>query len=717
MMMVLRSNLSCIAIMSILLFSATLACRAQSTPVPLGTSALIGDGAALFLPASIPLDQIPPSPCLLQPPQPRGPLPPHWSLTPIFSKDDQHFRASLPIPPGVSLYGTGEVAGTLLRNDTSINLWNTDNFAYKPGAPQLYQSHPWVLGVRPDGSAFGFLADSTWRAALSLHSSIEFTSDGPAFPLILIDRPSPQAVLQTLAQLIGTTPLPPRWALGYQQSRWSYTSQDRVKQVALEFRSRNIPCDVIWMDIDYMDGYRDFTFNPKTFPDPKALNDFLHQNDFHSVWMIDPGIKAQPGYSVYDSGTARKVWVKTAAGTVYRGDVWPGDCTFPDFTSPDVRAWWGGLYKDFLATGIDGVWNDMNEPAVQNSPTKTMPLDNQHRGGGELPPGPHLQYHNVYGMLQARATREAIQALRPGQRPFVLTRANFLGGQRYAATWTGDNISSTEHMKLATPMTLNLGLSGQAFVGPDLGGFAENATPDLWANWVAVGAFYPFARGHAAMGTNDKEPWAFGPETESAARLALQRRYRLLPYLYTQFYNASLTGLPVMQPVFFADPKDPALRAEQQAFLFGSDLLIVPKWAADPHLPEGPWRSVSLMGENAATDPYQADIRIRPGAIVPIGKPVQSTMQNSLDPLTLLISLDSNGQAQGSLYEDAGDGYAYQQGDFLLTTYRAQQSPAGITLTISKAEGHRPRPKRSIQLQLLTDQGQQPPTLIQEPSP
>jgi alpha-glucosidase len=719
---------ACLATLGIFL-SCTSSTRSTTpppsfTPVPIAASAQLAEGAAIFLPAGLSPDRLPPSLCLLSSPQLKAPLPPTWALTPAFSKNDAHTRATLPIPPGASLYGTGEVTGPLLRNHTFINLWNTDSFAYKTTATQLYQSHPWVLGVRSDGTAFGFLADSTWRATLTLEHTIEFTSDGPPFPLILIDRPSPKLVLQTLASLIGTTPLPPRWALGYQQSRWSYLSQQRVQQIADEFRNRHIPCDAIWMDIDYMDGYRSFTFNPKTFPDPKALNDFLHRHNFHSVWMIDPGVKAEPGYRVYDSGTACNAWVKTAAGAVYHGAVWPGDCVFPDFTAPDVRAWWASLYTDFLATGIDGVWNDMNEPAVQNSPTKTMPIDNHHRGGGgggwmggeELPPGPHLQYHNVYGMLQVRATREALQALRPDTRPFVLTRANFLGGQRFAATWTGDNVSSVEHMKMSIPMVLNLGLSGQAFSGPDLGGFAENATPELWAQWVAVGAFYPFARAHAATGTNDKEPWAFGPETESAARLALNRRYRLLPYLYTQFYHASQTGIPIMQPVFFADPQDLALRAEQQAFLFGPDLLVIPKWAVAPHLPKGAWRSVSFMGENAATDPYQADVRIRPGAIVPLGKPVESTMQESLDPLTLLISFDSAGQAQGTLYEDADDGYGYQKGDYLLTTYHAQRSPTGIDLTIAKSEGHRASPKRQIQLQLVTDQGPQPPTLVDDPS-
>jgi alpha-glucosidase len=267
--------------------------------------------------------------------------------------------------------------------------------------------------------------------------------------------------------------------------------------------------------------------------------------------------------------------VTTAEGREFHGKVWPGLCAFPDFTVPTVRTWWSGLYRDFLAKGVDGVWNDMNEPSVFDGPDGTMPETNQHRGGAGLAPGPHRQYHNVFGMLMVRATREGVLAARPDQRPFVLTRSNFLGGQRYAATWTGDNTASDEHMKLSIPMSLTLGLSGQPFNGPDLGGYGKNATAEVWARWAAMGVFFPFCRGHSEKGVNNKEPWAFGPEVERTARIALERRYRLLPYLYTCFHTAAQTGLPIMRPLFFADPADPALRREEHAFLLGSDLLAL----------------------------------------------------------------------------------------------------------------------------------------------
>lgn len=359
-----------------------------------------------------------------------------------------------------------------------------------------------------------------------------------------------------------------------------------------------------------------------------------------------------------------------------------------------------------MARGIDGVWNDMNEPAVFNTePRKTMPLHNWHRGGGDLPAGPHARYHNVYGLLMVRATREGILAANPDKRPFVLTRANFLGGQRYAATWTGDNASTWEHLRLAIPMTLNLGLSGQPFNGPDLGGFGREAAGELWAHWIAMGALFPFARGHAQKDLPPKEPWAFGPGVENVARVALERRYRLLPYLYTLFRDSSLDGQPVMRPVFFADPRDPALRGEDRAFLVGDDLLVVPKWAERPGLPRGLWRTVSLVGEDSAADKYQPDLRLRGGAILPLGRVIQSTAEESLDPLTLLVSLDGQGHASGRLYEDAGDGFAYREGDYLLTTYEAVQQGGEVRVTIASSEGRRSRPARRIVVQLVTASG------------
>ncbi len=689
-----------------------LAADGDFRPVEIAKSGLIGEKIALFVPAPLAPATLPHSHALLDKPVLQAGLPSDWRESPTFSTDGTKSRATVKIAAEVDLYGSGEVTGALRRNGTNIAIWNTDNYGYKKdNGRRLYQSHPWIMGLRPDGSAFGVIFDSTWKAELTCAEEITFTTEGPAFPVIVIDRSSPQAVLKALAELTGYMPLPPLWALGYQQCRYSYQPDARVREVADNFRTRKIPCDVIWMDIDYMEGYRVFTFRKDEFPDPAGLNRYLHERGFKTVWMIDPGIKIDPAYGVYTSGSKEDLWVKTASGAVFEGPVWPGPCVFPDFTMPKTRTWWAGLYRDFIATGIDGVWNDMNEPAVFDTPDWTMPEDNHHRGGGQLSPGPHRQYHNVYGMLMANATREGILAARPDKRPFVLTRASFLGGQRDAATWTGDNLSTDEHLRLSIPMTLTLGLSGQPFNGPDLGGFGEHATPELWARWVAVGAFFPFCRGHAVKGSNDKEPWAFGEKTEASARVALSRRYRLLPYLYTVFREAAKDGLPVMRPLFLTDPKDHRLRREEEAFTIGSDLLVVPRWAAKPSLPTTVWPEIALVS-GEIEDVHQVSLRLRPGSILPLGRVTQSTAENALDPLTLLVSLDETGTAVGQLYEDAGDGFAYRQGDYLLTTYRATRNGDKVEVAISSSEGKRPRPSRRVQIEWVDAKGQRKGDLV-----
>ena len=672
-------------------------------PLPPGATGMVGNGIALFVPQGLDAAHLPTSLALAAPVSIQSALPGTWQVTPVFSQAGSGFKVTVPLHGDEDLYGTGEVTGSLRRNGKTITLWNTDNFTYaKDNGQRLYQSHPWVLGVRPDGSSFGVLFDSTWRATLTCSTAITFSSEGPALPVYVIDRASPAEVLKGLAELTGTMAMPPKWALGYQQCRYSYHPDSRVREIADTFRSKSIPCDVVWMDIDYMDGFRIFTFRPDEFPDPAGLSNYLHQRGFKGVWMIDPGVKVDSGFSVYTSGQQQDVYVKTAAGGEAQGDVWPGACAFPDFTRPATRTWWAGLYAPFMAKGVDGVWNDMNEPATFNGPDGTLATDSVHRGGGDLPAGPHLQYHNAYGLLMVKASREGILAANPTKRPFVLSRANFLGGHRYAATWTGDNSSTYEHMALAAPMSLNLSLSGQPFNGPDLGGFAGDATGELWASWVGMGAFFPFCRGHACAGTNDKEPWAFGASTENAARIALQRRYRLMPYLYTVFREAATTGLPVMRPLFMADATNAALRQEQTAFLVGADLMVVPRESTSTALPA--WPEASLISGDLS-ESHQAHLRIRPGAIVPLGKVIQSTTEESLDPLTLMISFDANDNAEGTLYEDAGDGFGYVNGDYLLTRYRAERRNGQVSIRVLSSEGFRPRPVRTVVAQILTGGG------------
>ncbi len=629
-------------------------------------------------------------------------------IVPAFYTENGNACATINIPEDVDLYGTGEVTGPLKRNGQTVEFWNTDNYTYsKADGKRLYQSHPWVLGVNEDGSSFGILIDNTWKQEMQLDNPITITSDGPPFRIIIIEKESPQEVVKTLARLTGTMGLPPLWTLGFQQCRFSYYPDSVVRALADTFRSKKIPCDVIWVDIDYMEGFRIFTFDSLKFPDPKGLNDYLHEKDFKTVWMIDPGVKKDPGYSVYDKGTKRNLWTLTDSGNAYVGKVWPGDCVFPDFTLQDTRKWWGDLYKDFMAMGVDGVWNDMNEPSVFDGPDGSMPKTNHHRGDATYPEASHLRYHNVYGYLMVKTSREGILKTNPDKRPFILSRSNFIGGQRYAATWTGDNASSFEHMELSVPMSLNLSLSGQPFNGPDIGGYAGDATGELVAQWMAIGAFFPFCRNHDDGGEIWQEPWAFGTHTEQVSRTALERRYRLLPYLYTLFQEASENGMPVMRPAFFADITDPSLRTEQDAFLLGEDLLVVPKWSKKPHLPQGHWRVIDLVGENSKKSKYHPDLLIKEGAIIPAGNIVQNTEGYKTDSLTLYISLNESGKAEGYVYADNGVDFTYKEGDYLLTHFDATlKSKKELEVIITDKEGDY-KINRTYKIALVTKKGVQ----------
>lgn len=608
-------------------------------------------------------------------------VPSSWKIKPIFKKIDGTTVAEITFNEPIDFYGNGEVIGPLLRNNSSVELWNTDNYCYqKDNGRRLYQSHPWIMGVRNDGTTVGVIADNTWKQEFIISDNkVSINSEGPSFRVFIFESENPTQMMNLLGEWTGTMEMPPLWALGYHQCRYSYYPDTEVMRIANEFRARKIPCDVIWMDIDYMDKFKVFTFDKNTFPNPKKLNNFLHKNNFKSVYMIDPGVKKENGYFVYDSGSKGNHWVLDVNRNEYNGDVWPGACAFPDFTRNETCKWWANLYSDFMSYGIDGVWNDMNEPAVFDGPDGTMPFDNFHRGDNFFPSSSHLRYHNIYGMLMVKASREGILSAKPDKRPFVLSRANFLGGQRYAATWTGDNKSSWDHLKLSIPMSLSLSLSGQPFNGPDIGGFEGNCSSELLAHWMALGAYYPFSRNHASKNSINQEPWVFGKKVEDISRTAINRRYKLLPYLYSLFRESSLTGIPIMQPVFFADPKDLSLRSEEQAFLLGENLLVVPRWASNVDLPYGDWDHFFLEEKD---DGYQPILFLKPGSILPIGNIFQHTDDYNTDKITLLVNPSSDGTAYGQLYHDEGDGFDYKNNKFSLTGFNAKINEKG-TLKIN----------------------------------
>jgi alpha-glucosidase len=731
---------------------------------PRSKSWLVAPNTARFCHPRANPASLPPFPAYISQPTPTGLLPPGFPIRPLYSTRNGRACVELLNTRPASLYATGEQAGPLLRNNTRKTLWNTDSYDYTDKTESLYQSHPFILGLRPNSApSFGIIIETTYRCALDLHPSrgsigMTVETDGPPPAITIILRDSPQDVIKALTDLTGRMPLPPLWALGYHQCRYSYMSADEVRAVAKGFRDRHIPCDALWLDIDYMDGYRSFTFNKEDFPNPAKLISDLHNDNFKVVAMIDPGLKVDETYEPYVDGRDQGHFVTTRSpsahaegvaessrpgvasqqpdqsaiqnpqSTIYQAPVWPGPCAFPDFTRAAARQWFGDLYRPLLTLGIDGFWNDMNEPAIF-VPSKTMPLDTHHDADEDLGgPAPHARYHNIYGAQMARATHDALIRHRPDRRPFILTRSAFLGSQRHAATWTGDNRADQNHLRWSIPMALNLGLSGQPFCGPDIGGFLGNTDPDLFARWMAIGALLPFCRSHKNKGTKPHEPWALGPDCEQACRTALERRYQLLPYLYTLFHEAAITGLPIARPLFFADPTDPRLRSIDDAFLLG-DALLVQTNITSPK-PRGNWlpfeiplracggggrvfetgggRSPSAHAEGVPSGPAPAAagprsgggvfLHVRAGHAIPLAPITQHTGEPALD-LTLLAALDTQGQATATLYEDAGEGFSYQQGDYTLTTFRITRDAPCIEVFSTK--GTRPPPQRHLEVVIL----------------
>ena len=649
--------------------------------------------------------------------------------------DGDAFRVYKTMPLDEHYFGLGDKTGPLDRRNEAFSMWNTDAYRFQESTDPIYKSIPYFMTFRA-GCAVGVLLDNTWR------TSFDFGKESPgvysfgsvAGPLdyYIFYGPTPKQVVQTYAWLTGTQPLLPLWALGFQQSRYSYMSQARVLEVANRLRADSIPSDAIYLDIDYQEKNRPFTVNLSTFPDLPGLVSELKTKNFHVVAITDLHIANLPGqnYYPYDSGIAGDHFVKNPDGTVYTGVVWPGPSVFPDFTRTETRRWWGTLYRDLCREGVQGFWNDMNEPSVFDSPTWTIPENVVHRieePGFATRVATHAEIHNVYGMQNSRATFEGLSTLDPDLRPFVLSRATYAGGQRYAATWTGDNSSSWNHLRLATPMLENLGLSGFAFSGADVGGYAGTPSLELLTRWFEVAAFQPIDRDHTEKGTGDQEPWVGGIEQEAIRRHYIEARYQLLPYLYTLAEDASRTGLPIMRPLFLEFPNATADGhpididvAASSEFLLGPDLLIAPPPFPDEldaysvELPSPDWYDywtgervpspVSLPPANS--DPpavpgrsaqfsvrvtpelSQLPVFVRAGAIVPTAPLVQSTNETPQGPLTLRVYLGD--ECSGELYQDDGKTYGFRHGAYLRMKFSCQRTADGMHLSIGPHEGAYP---------------------------
>jgi alpha-glucosidase len=612
------------------------------------------------------------------------------------------------LAPDTRIYGLGQRMGFLDKRGETVTQWATDDPLHHPGRDAMYQAIPFYLAVQP-GAAYGLFLDSPALTQFDLGKTqpdhLRFQTAEAELDYYVIVGDDPRQVVTRYSELTGRMPLPPKWSLGYQQCRWSYYPESRVREIADAFRSKQIPCDVIYLDIHFMDGYRVFTWDPERFPDPAQLLADLRAMGLRVVTIVDPGVKVDPGYPVYEEGLAQSHFMTTPDGAVYVGKVWPGEAAFPDFLQDTTRQWWGRRHAALLDPGVAGIWNDMNEPANFTAPATeglykgTVPGDLLQGESGRKQP--HAMVHNLYGLTMAAATIEGLAARRPQERPFLVTRSGYAGIQRYAAVWMGDNNSWWEHLLQSVPTCLGMGLSGVPFVGTDCGGFGGDTTAELLVRWTQLGAFTPFFRNHAADSTRNQEPWAFGPETEALVAEAIRLRYRFLPYIYTVFAEAHRTGLPIMRPLLLAYPDDPHTHNLSDQYLLGADLLVAPVYQPGAtrrlvYLPRGGWVDYWTGALHAGEQYIVADaplaripLFVRQGAILPLGPAVQHT-----DEPATALTFDVFGSGTGEVYEDDGSSQDYLQGAWSVTRVTSRVHVGATVVTVAPPVGNY-RPART----------------------
>ena len=629
---------------------------------------------------------------------------------------DNVFRVYKQMPADEHYFGLGDKVGPLDRRNQAFTLWNTDAYNFQESTDPLYKSIPFFLTMRA-GRTLGVLLDNTWCSSFDFGKQVDgvysFGGEGGSIDYYVLYGPDPKRVLESYAWLTGPPPLPPLWSLGYQQSRYSYETEAQVRQVADRLRADRIPADALYLDIDYQQANRPFTVNSARFPSFVSMLADLSQEGFHVVGITDLHIADLPdhGYAPYDTGKAGGHFVRNPDGSIFVGKVWPGPSVFPDFTQQNTREWWGTLYSKLVSDGLAGFWNDMNEPSVFNTPDKTIPDDVQHRieePGFRPRVASHREIHNVYGMENSRATYEGLLKISPDQRPFVLTRATYAGGQRYAATWTGDNSATWNHLRLTTPMLENLGLSGFGMSGADVGGFIGTPPPELLTKWTELAAFQPIDRNHGEKGTAQREPWVHGAEQEDIRRHYIEERYKLLPYLYTAVEEMSRTGVPVLRPLFLEFPEATAdehpldLDAANE-FLFGADLLVAPspfpeKLDTYPvQFPPLDWydywtgerlKSAGKPGFMPVLVHPTLDalpIYVREGSIVPMQPLIQSTGEIPQGPLLLRVYPGQD--CKGSLYQDDGKTMGYKRGEFLRMQFSCTVEGDSVKVHIGTHQG------------------------------
>ena len=640
-------------------------------------------------------------------------LPAESGPVPFLTPDDSGWQLTL--SEQAAVYGLGEMPRGINKRGWHYITNNTDESRHSEDKLSFYGAHNFLL-VRDGSTCFGLFVDFPGKVYYDIgytrHDLFSFHTETPDYDLYLLSGGNENAICREFRTLIGRSYIPPRWAFGLAQSRWGYKTEEDVREVARQYKEHDLPLDMICMDIEYMQDYADFTVNKERFPDLTKLSADLKAQGIRLVPIIDAGVRVDPNDSTCTEGLEKGYFCKKADGTPFVAAVWPGKAYFADFLRPEVREWFGHKYKALTDCGIEGFWNDMNEPSLFYSPERLRAFlndmaalrekDNIEQeefflrvigGAMGLMNSPadyasfyhevdgqkvrHDQVHNLYGGSMTRAAGEAFADLRPGQRTLLYSRSSFIGSHRYGGIWLGDNNSSWAQLLANIQMMPSVQMCGFLYSGADLCGFSSDTTPDLALRWLEFGLLTPLMRNHSAVGTRMQEYYRF-PEVLPAVRNMIRLRYALLPYLYSEFMKAALENTSYFRPLAFDYPDDPDAREVEDQLLLGEGLMAAPVYVQNAHgrhvyLPE-PMKLLRLR----AVDDYDEEILpaghhyircaldevllfLRPGHIVPVAQPANNTSELDDASLTLWSFLPDGESAEYRMYRDDGVTTEYEK--------------------------------------------------------
>ena len=575
----------------------------------------------------------------------------------------------------LAYYGLGEKGGDLNKKGCYTENFNTDDPETDDDSVTYYKTIPFYVALKEEAT-YGIFFDNSFRSYFDMGKEmgdrIFFGAIGGQIQYYFIPGENIKEVVKNYTTLTGRMEMLPLWSLGYQQCRFSYFSQEEVRELVKTFEEKDIPLDVVYLDIDYMDGFRVMTFKTPNFDDAAGLIGDLKEKGIRTITIIDPGVKVDEEYDVFKRGKEGNHFTKKLDGEMFIGAVWPGDSAFPDFSNKDCREWWKSELKKFISEhGMDGIWNDMNEPCVFNNDHKTMLetcLHNSDNGVIE-----HKEFHNRYGFEMSRCSKEAQEELHPNERGFSMTRATYAGGQRYSSVWTGDNMSLWSQMRMSISMNANLGISGFSFVGNDVSGFGLDSSEELFIRWMEMGPFIPIFRNHSNMYTRRQEPWAFGPRAEKIAKKSIELRYELLPYIYDLYYISHKEGLPIFRPMIMEYEKDMNLLNMREQFMLGENMIVAPvlyegERSKTVYLPKGIWFNYftmeKLQGGKWYKLPCELDeilVFVKEGAIIPTyNKKFRNVKER---PKNILVKVFGE-NAKGFHYNDDGHTMEYLEGKY-----------------------------------------------------